>query len=165
MNNRIYLSFINTFFTKQKRCNASKKLTHGCFTLIFIHLHHPTNRDRALHNQDFFSYICAMIRILTLLFSVYFLSLSCIPCSDKDDCKYPKSDQSTLATTDHNSHNNNTENCSPFCMCACCGQSCNFEHLQTDLGFNFPTVLQKTTVYKSSFVSDVSFSIWQPPKI
>jgi hypothetical protein len=84
---------------------------------------------------------------------------------DRDDCKYPSAEQTASATTDHSSHDNDTENCSPFCMCACCGQSFSFTHFQADLGLNFPTVSQKITVYKASFTSEVSFSIWQPPKI
>jgi hypothetical protein len=102
---------------------------------------------------------------LTLIFSFYILALSCMPCSDKDDCNYMSADQSTFATTDHSDHDSDTENCSPFCMCACCGQSCIFTHFQADFGLNFPTVAQKVSVYKATFSSEVSFSIWQPPKI
>ncbi len=113
----------------------------------------------------FFTYICLVKKVLTLIFSFYLLALSVMPCSDKDDCKYQSTGQSTFATTDHSSHDSDTEHCSPFCMCACCGQSCSFTHFQADLSQYFPTVAQKVSIYKAFFSSEVSFSIWQPPKI
>jgi len=105
------------------------------------------------------------VKLFTLIFSFYLLALAVLPCSDKEDCKYMGSEQTTFSTTDHSDHEQDTEHCSPFCMCACCGQTCGFIYYQTDLGLNFPTTSQKIVVYQSSFVSEVSFSIWQPPKI
>ncbi|MGZ4034745.1 MAG: DUF6660 family protein, partial [Bacteroidia bacterium] len=64
-----------------------------------------------------------MNKILTLLFSFYILTLSCMPCCDKDDCKFPNANQQTLVCTDHSSQHNESGCCSPFCVCACCGQS------------------------------------------
>jgi hypothetical protein len=93
------------------------------------------------------------------------MALSCLPCSDKDDCTYKAAEQSALTTTDHSNHTNDTENCSPFCMCACCGQFCSFYHNQTDLALNIPTTSKKLAIYQVSYFSDVCFSIWQPPKI
>jgi hypothetical protein len=105
------------------------------------------------------------VKFFTLIFSFYLLALAIMPCSDKDDCKYMSADQTISATTDHSDHGSDTEHCPPFCMCACCGQTCHFTHYQADLGFDFPTISQKNAVYQPSFVSEVYLSIWQPPKI
>jgi hypothetical protein len=149
----------------KKSCKATHKPTHFCSTFYFALPHHC--RPTAFCTTDhFFPYICHVKQVLTLMFSFYILALSCMPCSDSDDCKYEQEQQtSNFATTNHSDHEQDTESCSPFCMCACCGQSCSFEHFQADLGLNFPTVAQKVSVYKATFSSEVSFSIWQPPKI
>lgn len=134
---------------------------------MWVPLTAPLLTDNFQHKPTlfFFPYICPVKQVLTLIFSFYILALSCMSCSDKDDCNYMSNDQSKFATTNHSDHDSDTENCSPFCMCACCGQSCSFTHFQTDLSQNFPTVAQKVSVYKAFFSSKVSFSIWQPPKI
>jgi hypothetical protein len=88
-----------------------------------------------------------------------------MPCSDKDDSNYMSADQSTFATTDHSDHDNDTENCSPFCMCACCGQSFSSPFSHYSLSLHVPVSLEKFPVYNASFVSEVYLSIWQPPKI
>jgi len=126
----------------------------------FFVLAFQTNSDIQLK-----PYICSVKNVLKLLFSFYLLALVYMPCSDKDDCKYTSTDQSTFTTTDHSSHDNDTESCYPFCMCTCCGQSCSFTYFQSELGLYFPSVSQKVKIYKVSFSSDVYFSIWQPPKI
>jgi hypothetical protein len=89
-----------------------------------------------------------------------------MPCSDNDDCKYEhKEKTSNFATTDHSDHDSDTENCSPFCMCACCGQSFSNSFVNFSLSLNSPVSLEKFPIYNASFVSEVYLSIWQPPKI
>ncbi|MFM9944723.1 MAG: DUF6660 family protein [Bacteroidia bacterium] len=106
-----------------------------------------------------------MKKVFTLIFSFYLLALAVMACSDKEDCKYVSTYKSISTATDHSNHDNDVEKCSPFCMCACCGLSYNFSYFPTDLGLNFQTSVIKTSFYNTCFVSEVSFSIWQPPKI
>ncbi|MEZ4773104.1 MAG: DUF6660 family protein [Bacteroidia bacterium] len=105
------------------------------------------------------------MKIFTLIFSFYLFALAVMPCSDKDDCKYQGADQSTFASTDHSDHDTDTENCSPFCMCACCGQSITNIFYPTTLRNLTPIATKYFPVYNASFVSEVYLSIWQPPKI
>ncbi|MEP7197183.1 MAG: DUF6660 family protein [Saprospiraceae bacterium] len=107
-----------------------------------------------------------MKRALIILFSFYLLALGVIPCSDKDDCKYQSTELIMSNSTDHSDHDSDTENCSPFCMCDCCGQtfSCN-PFFNYSLSLSVPISLEKFPIYKTSFVSEVYLSIWQPPKI
>jgi hypothetical protein len=105
-------------------------------------------------------------KVLTLLFSFCLLALAVMPCSDNDDCKYEhKEKTSNFATTDHSDHDSDTENCSPFCMCACCGQSFSNSFVTFSLSLHSPVSLEKFPIYNTSFVSEVYLSIWQPPKI
>lgn len=110
-------------------------------------------------------YICSVKKILTLIFSFYLLALAVMPCSDKDDCKYHGSEQSTFATTDHSDHDSDTENCSPSCMCACCGQTFRNSFTFYSLALHIPVSSYKFPIYNASFISEVYLSIWQPPKI
>jgi hypothetical protein len=111
-----------------------------------------------------FPYICT-VKYLALIFSFYFFALAVMPCSDKDDCTYQSSEQSPFSTTDHSDHDGDTENCSPFCMCACCGHSVT----APDFFVSLPSLVQypskNLSFYKASFVSGAFSKIWQPPKI
>jgi len=88
--------------------------------------------------------------------------LSFAPCSDSVECNEGnKTEQS------HNSHNHEKERCTPFCICACCGQ-----HIVSK--FNYPlaqSILKREisnnskAIYTQIFISQFSATIWQPPKI
>jgi hypothetical protein len=105
------------------------------------------------------------MRIFAYIFSFYLFALAIMPCSDKEDCKYMGNEQTTFSTTDHSDHDSDTENCSPFCMCACCGQSVTNIFYPAVLNNQTPVSAQKFPIYNASFVSEVYLSIWQPPKI
>jgi len=75
-------------------------------------------------------------------------------------------DQTISATTDHSDHDSDTENCSPFCMCACCGQSFSTNLFQQfSLAKQGPFQIKKFPAYNASFITEVCLSIWQPPKL
>lgn len=102
------------------------------------------------------------MKFLSLIFSIYFLALAVMPCSDEisvDMCQ-------TVA--EHNHYDQGHEEhaadlCTPFCMCHCCG----------GIAFNLQDVIQLApleystheNIYTSQFPAEISFSIWQPPKI
>jgi hypothetical protein len=104
------------------------------------------------------------VKFLSIIFGFYLFALAVIPCRDQDDCKYSIDKQSSGVATNHAEHENDAEHCSPFCMCACCIQSCSFTKFQVNLALNFPIITKKITVYHSLSTSSVSYSIWQPPK-
>ena len=78
-----------------------------------------------------------------------------MPCNDKEDCKFMSPNESIDYTNQHSGHETDSEQCTPFCLCACCGQSFNSSFYDLNL---FP-------IYKTSFISEGYLSIWQPPKI
>ena len=101
------------------------------------------------------------MKLLVYIFSIYIFSLLAFPC--QDNCDHSSSDKMEKSTS-HNHEDHDCHTCSPFCVCNCC-------HVNTIVTFNaiinsavtLPTFFY--VFYKESFIKDIIFSIWQPPKI
>jgi hypothetical protein len=114
--------------------------------------------------RNIFSYFYK-VRIITIIFSFYILILSLLPCGDKSDCKDNSASHIEYGTTDHSDHPQDSETCSPFCICVCCGQTINFLSFQ-QLAFNINPVSEKQIIfYRQSVLQEITSAIWQPPKI
>ena len=93
---------------------------------------------------------------------MYILVLSLAPCGDSVECgERNKTEKS------HNNHKHENENCTPFCICACCGQpvasNINYPVAQT---VSKPEIFNKSiAIYNQTFISQFNANIWQPPKI
>lgn len=105
------------------------------------------------------------MRVIALLFDIYFMALAVVPCSDAMHLSEEKI--SHIDMSDHHEHEDDF--CSPFCLCNCCGSvmSC-FEvnltkYIQAPAEEYF--VVQKIFAKEESFKSDYHGSIWQPPKV
>jgi len=108
------------------------------------------------------------VKYFAILFSVYLLALSVMPCKDKEDCKHIHSEHFSNAGedgSDHSGHDKDIEHCSPFCMCSCCGTSCVYNYSYYKYIPNTPVLANTFTIYKTSFIPEVYLAIWQPPKI
>jgi hypothetical protein len=70
-------------------------------------------------------YICSLMKIFVILFSIYFLALSVMPCTDACDINISNSSKSEF-TKISNDQTNCKDVCSPFCSCACCHTVVNF---------------------------------------
>jgi hypothetical protein len=90
--------------------------------------------------------------------------LSFLPCADRD-CKQIDNSNKQFITTNHEQHEDGQEDCSPFCICDCCGQITNFSLDFVQLDFYLPSLKQTFPVYSVSFQSETFFNIWQPPKL
>lgn len=100
-----------------------------------------------------------------LLFSVFLCSLLVYPCSDSSECE-TKTELSKTNTPQKN--HPETEHCTPFCACACCG----VPSLQNHLSFTIfkkrlsPSEKEKQLNFHSFCYEDkMGSKIWQPPKI
>ncbi len=93
---------------------------------------------------------------------MYILVLSLAPCGDSVECgERNKTEKS------HNSHKHENENCTPFCICTCCGQpvasNINYPVVQT---VSKPEIFNKSVaIYNQTFFPKYCANIWQPPKI
>lgn len=103
-----------------------------------------------------------------IIFSVFILYLSISPCCDDEGCGKTNNIQASSTITEH--HHQDTEHneiCSPFCVCACCGN-----HISTNKIFKASYEISllesenyKPTHYTSQFSSKFEATIWQPPQI
>lgn len=92
--------------------------------------------------------------------------LSFVPCIDKDECNI-NSDTKTEILTSNNNDKHQTENgvCTPFCICSHCSASAFSQSIKTFSIHKNIFQSGKYPVFNNSFSSQISFAIWQPPKL
>lgn len=99
------------------------------------------------------------------IFSVYFLALSLMPCTDA----LGMNAQNTSNIEITKAHNNETEHndfCSPFCICNCCNTPISITFNALSIKANKTTTSKlKIPIFNFFFVSNYFGNIWQPPKI
>jgi len=149
--------------------------THIAHICLCLPTHDATQRQsqksaianalfRFVANSLYYLPTFAPMKFFTLIFSVYILALSILPCGDQRDCN--QSEQTAItATTDHENHNHEQETCTPFCICACCGSVFSNLYYPATLSLFVPTSSKNLPVYQNAFVREIYFNIWQPPKI
>ncbi|RZJ91205.1 MAG: hypothetical protein EOO20_05805 [Chryseobacterium sp.] len=90
-----------------------------------------------------------------------------MPCADKEANSYAfKASRFAASDMDH-SHDKQSDLCSPFCICNCCGvQVLSYASAMT-FDFPLPAKMIKCPLpsYTSVFASNFYGSIWQPPQI
>ncbi len=133
--------------------------------LIFCFLQpHYHFRSLFLVNIATYPAIFATMKFLFVFLGFFLLYLSCLPCSDSTECN-ATSEVKISASTNHQEHNHSKEACTPFCTCSCCAASAFYNPLNkvqvAKIGFQS----EKFPLYNENFNSEVSYSIWQPPKI
>ena len=106
------------------------------------------------------------MKFFTFIFAIYIMVLSVIPCSDvHNECSDTKAN--TELAHNHDNQQDQDDNCSPFCFCACCGTSVivlDSLPLSLQVPVFFPTTT-KVALRSFFFVSNFYGDIWQPPKV
>lgn len=103
------------------------------------------------------------MKITGLIMACWLLFLSFVPCGDRQDCSVA-ADAVVTAGTDHQQHDQDIEHCTPFCSCACCASS------TVSPSPVFFTLNKKGfgkmpyADYHTGMFSNISCSIWQPPR-
>ncbi|MEO6253431.1 MAG: DUF6660 family protein [Ferruginibacter sp.] len=102
------------------------------------------------------------MKFLFFLLSFFMIYLSCMPCGDSRECNV-KTEIKMAATDNHDHDSHDQEACTPFCSCACCAVSVNFQQA-------FYTKYQALNFQSFNFLNNAGLpsynlhSIWQPPK-
>lgn len=102
------------------------------------------------------------MKILSFILAIYFLGLSVKTCGDiaiDDNCKIVSCVHLETGHADHHS----ADSCSPLCTCSCCGGVTLVYEFAHSFKASF-TPLEKP-LYSENSISEISYSIWQPPKI
>jgi hypothetical protein len=104
------------------------------------------------------------VKILASILSIYFLALSVMPCRDGKDFGVNKSALQTSIQQNTPCSDTQDETCSPLCTCSCCGVNAILYPL-TNLTTLSVNEENKFSMYQQSRITEVSYSIWQPPKL
>jgi len=106
------------------------------------------------------------VKWITAILSIYLIMLSSMPCADlEDNSAVHKTSQ--FSSEQNHSHEKQSDLCSPFCSCNCCGAQ--VLSYQANIIFEFPVksaiISLQLPSYNSVFTSNFFGSIWQPPQI
>jgi len=100
------------------------------------------------------------LKVIAFILSAYLLFLFVIPCCSFDNCPEDKVEQ----TADHETGDGDCGNCSPFFTCTgCAGATISFDANSFEL--TSPISGHHYTGYILSFIPDVHYDFWQPPKL
>lgn len=110
-----------------------------------------------------------IVRVFCFSYIVYLLVLLAQPCQDvvaqtHDCCNEPE----MSAHFENSSHNEPGEDeCSPFCICSCCGQAVASHKTSFGVTLDIETARFNTPLMTYSPPDTASFtiSVWQPPKV
>ncbi|WP_372339321.1 DUF6660 family protein [Flavobacterium sp. MFBS3-15] len=101
--------------------------------------------------------------ILTILFSVYLLSMMVLPCSESHA---QEASLHRTASQEHDDHDHGMEICTPFCVCGSCVAAI---VLHSPVDYDFldieNTIFREISNFYQSVDSQFFGSIWQPPQL
>ncbi len=105
------------------------------------------------------------MKIFAFILSIYITSLSFVPCSDASSHCSTNTNIEQVSNEQASNHSDHKDNCSPFCVCDCCGTLITMPDI---LPF-FDTGIVCSTTYLSFYTCNYSFDydqgIWHPPSI
>lgn len=103
------------------------------------------------------------MRILAFILSLYFTALSIVPCADgMPSSSNHSSIEASMDEHDYN-HSDHPDNCTPFCVCACCGSIVTFPIVQSTA--TTKSAISTKCLFHYTFYYSFNFSegIWHPP--
>ena len=102
------------------------------------------------------------MKIFAFILSLYILVLTAIPCIDETQDNTLHKIELSQNTTGN--HQNDTDHCSPFCVCYCCISPIIYQAYT--IRFNCFSFTQKHYPgYKTIYISSFYSSVWQPPEL
>ncbi|MBL7841908.1 MAG: hypothetical protein JNJ75_17305 [Cyclobacteriaceae bacterium] len=88
--------------------------------------------------------------------------MSSYPCSDNQN--HEDGTEQTVSTAEHQHSSDESDQCTPFCVCSCCNTHVNepsfFGFVSASAAFS-----EQHAGYTPAFIPSISQSIWQPPKL
>ena len=107
----------------------------------------------------------SVMRIFALITSIYIAALSVVPCTDGMPQSSIHTDIEVSAAEHDHDHSEHQDDCTPFCVCACCGS---IVTLPTDKAM-LENKIEISTDYLFHYTFDYSFDysegVWHPPSL
>lgn len=104
------------------------------------------------------------LKFFNYIFSLYILCLSVLPCADRAECNVFEKDKA-VSSTEHSDHNLEDEQCSPFCICSCCGVTMNMPKVLACIAPHSLAPTELNSFLPNPSIEEITSAIWQPPKI
>jgi hypothetical protein len=104
------------------------------------------------------------MKIFAFIMAFLVLALSIMPCMD-DNNEFKGNQKTAISKSNSQQEHSESDDCSPFCNCSCCSTSL-IHQVPTLIYFQKPAFQEKNySLHKPWFYSNISSSIWQPPKL
>ena len=103
------------------------------------------------------------MKLFTLLFNIYLLALSFFPCADVESC-VKTNDTFSAVIINNKEDNKDPENCTPFCICACCAVPIINQTALIEINTEQQFFSVNYASIHIHYLSQSFASIWQPPK-
>lgn len=108
-----------------------------------------------------------MKKWLCHIFNIYLLVMACIPCTDIHAKEVLTKNISSISIDTHKNcpHETEDDNCSPFCICSCCGHTLTITPYIPIVLKVAPIIVPTQISYTSSnlICQEVYLHIWRPP--
>jgi hypothetical protein len=100
------------------------------------------------------------MKFLRILLAILIISSSLYPCMDIENISFAES--SFVNTSSQETHSESEDNCSPFCICACCSISFSLDNYSSlsDIFYSTNSIIH----FQDNYLFNPFLSIWQPPK-
>lgn len=104
------------------------------------------------------------MKYVSILFSLYLIALTLMPCSDVPKLKAIElvscSSQNNYSNSDHCTE----EGCAPFCSCSCCAVG-KYVDLQARIKLGSPIIQVTYVIRSNTAIKQQPVDVWQPPKL
>ena len=103
------------------------------------------------------------MKLFSCIFIIIVLALNFVPC---DDAHEMSGDHTSVIYADDHASNDHAgaDLCTPFCHCSCCAASLTAK-LLSSVATPVHTLITVDLHYLDLSYSNISHSIWQPPKL
>ena len=102
------------------------------------------------------------MKYLAFILAIYIFALNLAPCADFDVPNDAKTE--FLQAIDDNHQHQDSDLCSPFCICQCCHINATYFQI-ADLKLDIPYISTQDFFYLNGSEKDFTTSVLQPPQV
>ncbi|MDO6739122.1 DUF6660 family protein [Wenyingzhuangia sp. 2_MG-2023] len=103
------------------------------------------------------------MRFSTFILSILILAMAIMPCEDAVDTLWEQESITHYKDSSHNHLPQHEDECTPFCICQCCGTSISLPILIAFEETNAADWFSDSFHYSSLYSFDYQNGVWHPP--